>query len=68
MKKSAKIAKKISEMMQKATAQKPKMWGATIVGFGTYQLQIHFGTRRRMDGSRFFAAQSKSDALHNERF
>ena len=26
----------ISKMMEKATKQKPKMWGASIVGFGSY--------------------------------
>lgn len=29
--------KKIAGMMQKATAAEPKMWGAGIVGFGTYK-------------------------------
>lgn len=29
-------AKKISAMMEKAAGEKPKMWGAAIVGFGTY--------------------------------
>ncbi len=31
-----KDAKKISAMMEKAAGEKPKMWGAAIVGFGTY--------------------------------
>jgi len=26
----------ISKMMEKATKQKPKMWGPAIVGFGSY--------------------------------
>ncbi|CAN5376923.1 hypothetical protein BH10ACI1_BH10ACI1_28820 [soil metagenome] len=30
-------SKKIAEMMQKATKAEPKMWGASIVGFGTYR-------------------------------
>ncbi len=29
--------KKIAGMMHKATAAEPKMWGASIVGFGTYK-------------------------------
>ena len=29
-------SQKIAAMMQKATAAKPQMWGASIVGFGTY--------------------------------
>ncbi len=36
-------AKKISEMMQKASKQKPKMWGASIVGFGEYQYKYASG-------------------------
>jgi hypothetical protein len=29
-------SKKISEMMRQITKAEPKMWGASIVGFGTY--------------------------------
>ena len=36
-------AKKISEMMQKATGKQPKMWGASIVGFGEYQYKYASG-------------------------
>ena len=36
-------AKKISEMMQKATGKQPKMWGANIVGFGEYQYKYASG-------------------------
>jgi len=28
--------KKIAELMRKATGSEPKMWGASIVGFGSY--------------------------------
>lgn len=31
-------SKKIAEMMEKATGEKPKMWGGSIVGFG----RLHF--------------------------
>jgi hypothetical protein len=34
---------KISEMMQKATNAEPKMWGANIVGFGSYQYKNSTG-------------------------
>ncbi len=36
-------AKKISEMMRKASKQEPKMWGASIVGFGTYNYKYASG-------------------------
>lgn len=35
--------KKISAMMEKATGAKPKMWGAAIVGFGTYRYKYASG-------------------------
>lgn len=35
--------KKISAMMEKATGAKPKMWGASIVGFGTYKYKYASG-------------------------
>lgn len=34
---------KIIEMMQKATNSEPKMWGASIVGFGTQHLKYESG-------------------------
>ena len=34
---------KIIEMMQKATNSEPKMWGASIVGFGTRHLKYESG-------------------------
>jgi hypothetical protein len=34
----------ISEMMQKATKAEPKMWGANIVGFGSYQYKNSTGS------------------------
>lgn len=36
-------AKKISEMMRKESKQEPKMWGASIVGFGEYQYKYASG-------------------------
>ena len=35
--------RKIAEMMQKATKAEPKMWGANIVGFGTYNYKYASG-------------------------
>jgi hypothetical protein len=36
-------ARKISELMEKATSEKPKMWGASIVGFGSRHLKYESG-------------------------
>lgn len=36
--------KKIAEMMQKATGAEPKMWGANIVGFGSFQYKNKSGS------------------------
>ena len=35
----------IVDIMQKATKAKPKMWGANIVGFGTYRCTYANGQR-----------------------
>ena len=34
---------KILEMMKKASGEEPKMWGGSIVGFGTYQYKYASG-------------------------
>lgn len=36
-------AKKISEMMRRISKQEPKMWGASIVGFGEYHYKYASG-------------------------
>ena len=36
-------SKKIAAMMEKATGAKPKMWGASIIGFGTYNYKYASG-------------------------
>ena len=33
----------ILELMKKATAQEPKMWGANIIGFGNYKYKYESG-------------------------
>ncbi len=35
--------KKVAAMMEEATGAKPKMWGASIVGFGTYNYKYASG-------------------------
>lgn len=34
---------KIAELMEKATAEKPKMWGVSIIGFGKRHLKYESG-------------------------
>jgi Domain of unknown function (DU1801) len=36
-------AKMLVEMMQKTTGEKPKMWGPSIVGFGSYHYKYESG-------------------------
>jgi hypothetical protein len=36
--------RKVIKLMQKATGEKPKMWGASIIGFGTYTYKYASGT------------------------
>jgi len=40
-------SRKISELMRKATGAEPKMWGASIVGFGSRRLK--YSTGRELD-------------------
>jgi hypothetical protein len=42
--KSRADCQKIAEILQKATNAEPKMWGPSIVGFGTYQYQNTTGS------------------------
>lgn len=37
----------VIKLMQKATGEKPKMWGASIIGFGTYT--YHYASGRSGD-------------------
>lgn len=37
-------AKVLAKMMEAATGEKPKMWGPSIVGFGTYHYKYETGT------------------------
>src|SRR5215831_12731280 len=36
-------AKKLVKLMQSATGQKAKMWGASIIGFGSYHYKYETG-------------------------
>ena len=47
-------ASKILEILQKATKRKPKMWGKTMVGFGSYDYKYESGR----EGSWFLAGFS----------
>ena len=49
----------IVKMMQKATGDKPKMWGAAIIGFGNVQLKYASG--RELDWFKMGFSPRKSD-------
>jgi hypothetical protein len=36
-------AKALVQLMQEATGEKPKMWGSSIIGFGTYHYKYESG-------------------------
>jgi hypothetical protein len=36
-------AKDLAKLMQRATGEKPKMWGASIIGFGSYHYKYESG-------------------------
>ena len=38
-------AKTLVRVMREATGEKPKMWGPSIIGFGSYHLQVRKRTR-----------------------
>jgi Domain of unknown function (DU1801) len=40
-------AKKIASMMRKATGETPRMWGSSIVGYGTYHYRYESGREGR---------------------
>ena len=41
-------AKALVRLMQKATGEKPRMWGPSIIGFGTYQYRYDSGREGNM--------------------
>lgn len=56
-------AKSLITMMQSVTGEKPKMFGASIIGFGTFPLRLGKRARGRHAASRFFPAQSRDHSL-----
>ena len=53
---------KIAEIMQKATKAEPKMWGTSIVGFGTY----HYKGASGREGDWFVAGFSPFRICSND--
>ena len=49
-------AKALIKLMQKASGEKPKMWGPSIIGFGSYHYTYDSGARGRHAYGRFLAA------------
>ena len=46
-------AKALLKLMQSATGEKPKMWGPSIVGFGSYHYTYESGREAICRSSRF---------------
>jgi hypothetical protein len=44
----------ILELMKQVTGEEPKMWGDSIVGFGSYHYKYESGARRRLVRNRVF--------------
>jgi hypothetical protein len=57
----------ILKMMQQITKEEPKMWGSSMVGFGSYHYIRKKRARRRLDVDRFLAAQTKPDVVFDGR-
>lgn len=55
--------RKIAEIMERLTGEKPKMWGASIVGFGSYHYKYESG--REGDAVRTgFAARAQNISIY----
>ncbi len=52
-------SQKLAAMMQKATGEKPKMWGDSIVGFGSRTLK--YSTGRELDWMKIGFAPRKAN-------
>ncbi len=60
--KQRQFCEKLLKLMRKITKEEPKMWGPTIVGFGTYHYRYESG--REGDACRTgFAARNKSEVV-----
>ncbi len=61
-------AKALVKLMQKAAGEKPKMWGPSIIGFGSYHYTYDSGREGDMPLDRFFTAQGRDCFVRIERF
>ena len=52
-------AKALVKLMQSVTAEKPKMWGPSIIGFGSYHYKYDSGREGDMPLIGSFAAQGR---------
>lgn len=60
--KQRQFCEKLLKLMRKITKEQPKMWGPTIVGFGTYHYRYESG--REGDACRAgFAARNKNEVV-----
>jgi hypothetical protein len=55
----------VLEIMKQATKSEPKMWGTSIVGFGSYCYRYESGRELSWFFTGFFSAQTGLDALRH---
>ena len=60
-------AQALVKLMQSATGEKPKMWGPSIIGFGSYHYQYESGREGDMPSDQFFAAQDGNSLVQHGR-
>lgn len=61
-------AKALVKLMQKAVGEKPKMWGSSIIGFGSHHYVYTSGREGDNAAHCFFAAQGRHSFVWTEQF
>jgi hypothetical protein len=58
-------AKALLKLMQSVSHEKPKIWGSSIIGFGSYHYRYDSGREGNMPLICFFAAQVRERRLQH---
>ena len=58
----------VAKIMEEITGSKPKMWGPSIVGFGTYHYKYASGREGDWPMTAFSPRKKDLDALHDDGF
>ncbi len=58
-------AKALAKLMQRATGETPKMWGPSIIGFGSYHYTYDSGREWRHADCGFFTAKDRNRFLYH---